>query len=127
MDEVRSPASPSRGKDRRRHRQRCHGQPHRIVYLPCHARGRRQSLAKIIQLVEDANATKAPIARMADKVAGVFCARGVCDLGRDLCGVDGADRQCERGAHLRRGRKLVIDCPCALGTPRPSPLWLAPA
>ena len=34
--------------------------------------GADTSLAKIIQLVEDANATKAPIARMADKVAGVF-------------------------------------------------------
>ena len=34
--------------------------------------GAETSLAKIIQLVEDANATKAPIARMADKVAGVF-------------------------------------------------------
>ena len=30
------------------------------------------ALAKIIQLVEDANATKAHIARLADKVAGVF-------------------------------------------------------
>ena len=34
--------------------------------------GADTSLAKIIQLVEDANATKAPIARLADKVAGVF-------------------------------------------------------
>ena len=30
-----------RGKDRRRHRQRRHCQPHRLVYLPCHTRGRR--------------------------------------------------------------------------------------
>lgn len=34
--------------------------------------GTDTALAKIIQLVEDANATKAPIARLADKVAGVF-------------------------------------------------------
>lgn len=34
--------------------------------------GADTSLAKIVQLVEDANATKPPIARLADKVAGVF-------------------------------------------------------
>ncbi len=34
--------------------------------------GADTALARIIRLVEDANATKAPIARLADKVAGVF-------------------------------------------------------
>lgn len=34
--------------------------------------GADTDLARIIRLVEDANATKAPIARLADKVAGVF-------------------------------------------------------
>ena len=34
--------------------------------------GSDTTLAKIISLVEDASATKAPIARLADKISGVF-------------------------------------------------------
>ena len=55
--------------------------------------GADTSLAKIIQLVEDANATKAPIARTGRQGRRRVRARGIRDLGRDLCGVDGADQQ----------------------------------
>ena len=43
-------------------------------YLRCRAEkvGGDTALSKIIQMVSDASATKAPIAKLADKVSGVF-------------------------------------------------------
>ena len=55
--------------------------------------GADTSLAKIIQLVEDANATKAPIARTGRQSRRRVRACGIRDLGRDLCGVDGTDQR----------------------------------
>lgn len=88
--------------------------------------GADTSLAKIIQLVEDANATKAPIARLADKVAGVFVPV-VFVISAVTFAVWMALTGSINEALTSAVAVLVISCPCALGLPRPSPLWWAPA
>ncbi len=80
--------------------------------------GAETSLAKIIQLVEDANATKAPIARMADKVAGVFV-----PVVFAISAVTFAAWMALTGnineALTSAVAVLVISCPCALGLATP--------
>lgn len=81
--------------------------------------GADTNLARIIQLVEDANATKAPIARMADRVAGVFVP---VVLGIAL--VTFVAWMAATGADVSRALTaavavVVISCPCALGLATP--------
>ena len=76
------------------------------------------SLAKIIQLVEDANATKAPIARMADKVAGVFVPVVFAISAVTFVAwmvLTGSVNEALTSAVA----VLVISCPCALGLATP--------
>ena len=80
--------------------------------------GADTSLAKIIQLVEDANATKAPIARMADKVAGVFVPV-VFVISVVTFVVWMALTGIMNEALTSAVAVLVISCPCALGLATP--------
>ena len=80
--------------------------------------GADTSLAKIIQLVEDANATKAPIARMADKVAGVFVPV-VFMISAVTFVVWTALTGSVNEALTSAVAVLVISCPCALGLATP--------
>ena len=80
--------------------------------------GAETSLAKIIKLVEDANATKAPIARMADKVAGVFVpVVFVISAVTFLAWMTPTGSVNE--ALTSAVAVLVISCPCALGLATP--------
>lgn len=76
------------------------------------------SLAKIIQLVEDANATKAPISRLADKVAGVFVpvvfAIAIVTFIVWMMLTGSVNEALTAGVAV-----LVISCPCALGLATP--------
>ena len=89
-------------------------------FLHCRATrvGEDTTLSQIIQMVSDAAATKAPIAKIADKVSGVFVPVVITIaaittavwllLGHDV------------GFSLARGISvLVISCPCALGLATP--------
>ena len=80
--------------------------------------GADTSLAKIIQLVEDANATKAPIARMADKAAGVFVpvvfAISAVTFVAWLALTGSVNEALTSAVAV-----LVISCPCALGLATP--------
>lgn len=80
--------------------------------------GADTSLAKIIQLVEDANATKAPIARLADKVAGVFV-----PVVLVIAAVTFVAWMVLTGdvneALTAAVAVVVISCPCALGLATP--------
>ena len=80
--------------------------------------GAETSLAKIIQLVEDANATKAPIARMADKVAGVFVpvvfVISVVTFVAWMVLTGSINEALTSAVAV-----LVISCPCALGLATP--------
>lgn len=80
--------------------------------------GADTSLAKIIQLVEDANATKAPIARMADKVAGVFVPV-VFMISAVTFVVWMTLTGSVNEALTSAVAVLVISCPCALGLATP--------
>ncbi len=80
--------------------------------------GADTSLAKIIQLVEDANATKAPIARLADKVAGVFVPV-VFVISAVTFAVWMALTGSINEALTSAVTVLVISCPCALGLATP--------
>ncbi len=89
-------------------------------YLKCQATrvGEDTTLSQIIKMVSDAAATKAPIARIADKVSGVFVPAVILiaaavTAGWVIAGEDWAFA-------LARGISvLVISCPCALGLATP--------
>ena len=98
----------------------CAGTINRSGYLCCQAThvGANTSLSRIIRMVSDAAATKAPIARIADKASAVFVP-AVILLSLLVCFgwlLSGADT----GFALARGIcVLVISCPCALGLATP--------
>lgn len=80
--------------------------------------GEDTTLSQIIQMVSDAAATKAPIAKIADKVSGIFVPAviGTAALVILIWLLAGADA----GYALARGISvLVISCPCALGLATP--------
>lgn len=80
--------------------------------------GKDTSLSQIIEMVSNAAATKAPIARIADRIAGVFVpfVMGVALLTFVVVLGSGA----EFSAALSRAvAVLVISCPCALGLATP--------
>ena len=98
----------------------CAGTINQSGYIRCEATkvGEDTTLAKIIQLVSDSAATKAPIAKVADKVSGVFVptAMAIAVLTILVWLLTGADF----GFALARGISvLVISCPCALGLATP--------
>ena len=80
--------------------------------------GADTSLAKIVQLVEDANATKAPIARMADKVAGVFVPVVLAIAAVTFVAWMAVTRDANE-ALTAAVAVVVISCPCALGLATP--------
>ena len=89
-------------------------------YLLCKASSGAEdtALAKIIQTVNDAAATKAPIAKLADKVSGVFVpvviAIAALTVAVWLLLGESAGFALARGISV-----LVISCPCALGLATP--------
>lgn len=80
--------------------------------------GTDTTLSQIIRMVSDASATKAPIARIADKVAGVFVPAVMLIALATLFGwlIAGAGFA---SAFTRAVSVLVISCPCALGLATP--------
>ncbi len=80
--------------------------------------GADTTLAKIIELVENANATKAPIAKLADRISGVFVpvVTGIAVVTAVVWLLLG-----ERFAFALNNAisVLVISCPCALGLATP--------
>ncbi len=89
-------------------------------FIRCRATrvGQDTALSQIIKMVSDAAATKAPIAKLADKVSGVFVP---IVIGIALVTiVIWLIARAEFGFALARGVSvLVISCPCALGLATP--------
>lgn len=96
------------------------GTVNRSGFIKCEASrvGEDTTLSQIIKMVADAAATKAPIAKIADKVSAVFVPSVitiavVTTIGWLIAGRD-------FGFALARGISvLVISCPCALGLATP--------
>ena len=76
------------------------------------------TLSRIIALVEEASATKAPIARLADRVAGIFVP-AVLAVALATCIVWLLLGQSPGYALARAISVLVISCPCSLGLATP--------
>ena len=90
-------------------------------YLKCKATriGKDTTLSQIIQMVSDAAATKAPIAKIADKVSGIFVPTVITiavltTIGWLVMGKETLAFSLARGISV-----LVISCPCALGLATP--------
>ena len=89
-------------------------------YLKCNATrvGEDTTLSQIIQMVSDAAATKAPIAKIADRVSGVFVPTVITIAVITIIVWLIAGQSI--GFALSRGiAVLVISCPCALGLATP--------
>lgn len=92
----------------------------RSGFVKCEAKrvGQDTTLSQIIKMVSDASATKAPIAKIADKVSGVFVpaviAVAVITLAVWLLVGQSAGYALARAISV-----LVISCPCALGLATP--------
>lgn len=77
------------------------------------------TIAQIIRLVEDATASKAPIARLADKISGVFVPAVLLIASITLIYWWLFSPQGFEFAMIRAVSVLVIACPCALGLATP--------
>ena len=89
-------------------------------FLTCEATrvGEDTTLSQIIQMVSDAAATKAPIAKVADRVSGIFVPAVITIAFLTIIGWLLAGQSV--GFALARGISvLVISCPCALGLATP--------
>lgn len=89
-------------------------------FLTCEATrvGEDTTLSQIIQMVSDAAATKAPIAKVADRVSGIFVPAVITIAILTIIGWLLAGQSV--GFALARGISvLVISCPCALGLATP--------
>ncbi|AEE92166.1 Copper-exporting P-type ATPase A [Tepidanaerobacter acetatoxydans Re1] len=80
--------------------------------------GEDTTLAKIIALVEDANATKAPIAKLADRISAVFVPTVICIALIASIAWLFAGYSFEFALSIGIS-VLVISCPCALGLATP--------
>ena len=91
-----------------------------IGYVKCKALsvGEDTAFSGVIRLVEEANATKAPISKIADKVSGIFVPLviflSVLTFALWFLVTGDIGRSVERGITV-----LVISCPCALGLATP--------
>ncbi len=87
-------------------------------YMKATKVGKDTTLARIIDLVENAGASKAPAARLADKIAGVFVPVVMCISVLTFIGWMIAGQSLEFSLSCAIC-VLVISCPCALGLATP--------
>jgi len=90
-----------------------------LLLVRTSAVGAESTLARIIRLVEDAQAAKAPVQHLVDKVSAIFVPVVVVLAALTLAGwlLAGADGEV---AIINAVAVLVIACPCALGLATPA-------
>src|SRR5213594_3210148 len=83
--------------------------------------GKDSALGQIVQLVEDAQSTKAPIQRLADRVAGVFVPIVIAlAIAAFVAWFDFGPEPAVLFATIALITVLIIACPCALGLATPT-------
>src|SRR6266699_3350608 len=83
--------------------------------------GKDSALGQIVQLVEDAQSTKAPIQRLADRVAGVFVPIVIAlAIAAFVVWFDVGPEPAVLFATIALITVLIIACPCALGLATPT-------
>ncbi len=89
-----------------------------FVRVRCIRVGADSTISQIIKLVEEASASKAPIARLADQIAGVFVPVVICIAlaAGVIWFISGAGFEFSLSIAIS---VLVISCPCALGLATP--------
>jgi len=87
--------------------------------------GKETVLAKIIQMVQEAQASKAPVQKLVDRIASVFVpiVIGIAILSFVVWNIVGGDHAFTYGL-LSMVTVLVIACPCALGLATPTALMV---
>ena len=85
--------------------------------------GSETALSRIIQLVEEAQGTKAPIQQIADKVSGVFVPAVLVIAAATLVVTSLVTGQLQVGI-IHSVSVLVIACPCALGLATPTAIMV---
>ncbi|MDP9070728.1 MAG: heavy metal translocating P-type ATPase [Actinomycetota bacterium] len=94
-----------------------------VLTLRATAVGAETALAQIVRLVEEAQGTKAPVQRLADRIAGVFVPAVLALALLTLLGwwlVGGDARQ----GLVAAVAVLIIACPCALGLATPTAIMV---
>ena len=89
-----------------------------FIKVRCDKVGEDTTISQIIRLVDEASASKAPIARMADKIAGVFVPTviGIAVIATIVWLIAGYGFEFALSIGISI---LVISCPCALGLATP--------
>lgn len=89
-----------------------------FIKVKCQRVGEDTTISKIVKLVDEASSSKAPIARLADKIAGIFVPVVMCiSLAAVLIWlISGAAFEFSLSIGIA---VLVISCPCALGLATP--------
>lgn len=89
-----------------------------FIKVRCDKVGEDTTISQIIRLVEEASASKAPIARMADKIAGVFVPTviAIAIIAAVIWMIAGYGFEFALSIGISI---LVISCPCALGLATP--------
>lgn len=89
-----------------------------FIKIKCEKVGDDTTISQIIRLVDEASASKAPIARMADKIAGIFVpvVIGIALVAAVVWLIAGAGFEFALSIGIS---VLVISCPCALGLATP--------
>ncbi|WP_419023828.1 heavy metal translocating P-type ATPase [Emergencia sp.] len=89
-----------------------------FIKVRCEKVGEDTTISQIIRLVDEASASKAPIARMADKIAGIFVpvVIGIAIVAAVIWIIAGAGFEFALSIGIS---VLVISCPCALGLATP--------
>lgn len=81
-------------------------------------------LAQIVRLVEDASGSKAPIAKLADKISGIFVPTVITIAILTLLFWWGIEKESFQFALGMGISVLVISCPCALGLATPTAIMV---